>query len=230
VRVFLRLGDPELLEAGIAHHLAEDPREGLRLKDDRAVVRGVVLGERDVVHRWRDFPVKAGKVRLEKGDAELPRTIGAEIEEEHDIAIAHALLITLGKDQRRHELITRGSEQYAAATASEGLTSHGWPRPSTIASQASLSFPSACRGPWQSSARPRRDKGAALLEPSLQSSEILLAARRRSIATIGDRVHENLADSEAAAASASATRCSMWLCTPPSETSPTRCSLVARAL
>ena len=49
--------------------------------------------------------VEALEVREEKCLGQLPGAIGAEVEKENNIAVAHALLVRRGKDQCREEFV-----------------------------------------------------------------------------------------------------------------------------
>ena len=105
VRIFLRLGDAQLLLARRAHHIAENVLERLRPENDRAIVGRVILGQGDVMHARPDFPVEAVEILEKKSLRELPGAIGPEVEEDDGIAVVDALFVRLGKDQRRHELV-----------------------------------------------------------------------------------------------------------------------------
>ncbi len=105
VRVFLRLGQAELLLARGTDDGAEDVVERLRSEDVGRGIFGVVLREGDVVDGGLHAARKAIEVRLEESERKLARTVGAEVEEEDDVAVAHALLVGVREDEGRHEFV-----------------------------------------------------------------------------------------------------------------------------
>ena len=105
VGVFFGLGDAQLGEALFGQILAHDMGEGLGLEGHLHVGHGdVVLGEADVVHRQAaQAALKAGEGVVDKGAGDLPRAVGAEVEEDHGVARRNPA--ALAGDGGDHELV-----------------------------------------------------------------------------------------------------------------------------
>src|SRR5690606_24655163 len=105
VRVFLGLGDAELLQARRRDDFAEGVLQFDGGEDDGAAVGLVVFGEGDVGCLRETAPVEAGEVLLQEGEAELASAVGAEVEEENDVAVANAALADLAEDEGFEEFV-----------------------------------------------------------------------------------------------------------------------------
>ena len=106
MRVFLGLGDAQLRHAGIGNDLAEGVAQVLRREQCRheAVQVGRIFdktqrgGESDAF-----LAFEAGEIGVEQRRGDLADPVGAEIGEEHTIAITHAAVI--GDRRRQHEFV-----------------------------------------------------------------------------------------------------------------------------
>ena len=88
VRVLLGLRDVQLADVPLGEERCQRHRRALRRERDRIAPVLVVLGQR------RQVDVRADQL------AQLPRAVGAEVEEDDGVALAHAALLP---HQRRHD-------------------------------------------------------------------------------------------------------------------------------
>lgn len=85
----------------------------------------------------RHFTVKAVKPGIQEGIAHLAGAVRTEVEEKHHVIIAHALFVAVGKNAGLQEFI-RLALGVALFHIFGGEQVHCSPRPSTMASHASL--------------------------------------------------------------------------------------------
>src|SRR6266481_975655 len=105
VRVFLCLRDAQLRFAGSADHLSQDLAKLLLRKNERRTKADVVLREADKMDLRPDLAVEAIEIFQQKRLRQLSRPISTKVEKQNGVAIAHALLVRLEENQRRHELV-----------------------------------------------------------------------------------------------------------------------------
>ena len=103
-----------------------------RLKDDREIERGVILGQCRHPQRGRFDTVESVEVRKGQGSRQLARTVSAIVEEQHRIVVpqqADRLIVRIGHDAGLNELIGR--------SVGIGLFDHGHGVPATLAATSS---------------------------------------------------------------------------------------------
>ena len=106
VRVLLGLGDVQLPQAVLGEDVGEHVLGMVRRERDRQRELLLVLRHGDEVDGRRvGAAVELGEAVLGEGARELAGAVRAEVEEEADVAVAHARVV-LGRDDRRpHELV-----------------------------------------------------------------------------------------------------------------------------
>src|SRR5205807_8974540 len=104
VRILFRFRNAQLRLAGRTGDLSENVHQIFRRENVGGRIGHVVLRQRDEMDARPNPTIKPVKFFEEKGLRKLTGAIGAEIEEQNDIVIAHALFTSMGKNQRGHEI------------------------------------------------------------------------------------------------------------------------------
>ena len=118
--ILLGFSNAELLQPGLGDNLAQNVGELLLLEYNRSRVAGFVFGHGHVVHLGLHRAVESVEVLVDEGSGKLAGAVGAEVEEVHHVAIAHALLICFHKHGGFHELVC-----YAVLIALAGVIGRG---------------------------------------------------------------------------------------------------------
>ena len=141
-----------------------------------------------------DAALEAGKIRQQEGVGEFAGAVGAEIEAQHHVAIAHPLMVWLGKHHRRHELVGLVVEPVAIRHRLAGQHVAPFPLAQHDGVPSELdAVPALVAVHRVIAADDRGDAGAALGGLILDFGQIGLAAGGRGVAAIGERVDEDVA-------------------------------------
>ncbi len=107
VRIFLGLGHAQLRAAGVGDDLAEDVRPGSAAGRSSACSASscvAVLRHADGGGEADDARAReAGERRIEQRAEDLAHAVGAEVEAQHAVAVAHAAIVA--DHRRQHELV-----------------------------------------------------------------------------------------------------------------------------
>ena len=195
MRILLGFGDSQLLEPGIADDLAEDVRQRLRREDDRAVVRGVVFGERDVMDLRRGLAVEAVEVLVQKRQRQLPARSARKLKKSTTSPSRTRCSFAWEKTNGfRNSSVSWAA--YRALTASAGVAAGASPRPENDgvpgelgALPAFVAVHGVVAADHGRDGRPR--SSPAPLEAVL---EVIGAAGGRGVAAVRDGVDHDVAD------------------------------------
>ena len=155
MRIFLGLGHAQLRAAGLGDDLAQDVRQASAAGRSSAAARPArslycVMPAAAAI-RTRAPARKAGECRIEQRCQNLAHAVGAEVEAQHAVAVAHAAIVA--DHGRQHELVgdvvrigvrdrPRGASAKRGALGLGDRLHRPWRR-----------APSACRDPSRSSGR-----------------------------------------------------------------------------
>ena len=159
-------------------------------------------------------PVDLGELRIAQRQRDLAHPVGPEVERDHGVARADAGL--LADDRGRDELV--GLVALVACCRLLGRVDVvvGLAR-APAGRRPSARGPSACRGPWRSSGRSRTRRA----RPTTRRRRGTSRRPWASVAAVGEGVHDR------AVAGQLDQRLQVAVtdeCTPPSDTSPIRCT------
>ena len=105
MRVLFGFRDAQLFESRGGDDFTEHVGQVLRCEDRLAGVGRIILGERVIRDLRGDPAIKAVEIGLQECIGQFAGAVGAEVEEQHHVAIADALFARVAQDHRRHELI-----------------------------------------------------------------------------------------------------------------------------